>query len=443
MIETREEQDVYLLEFSRLEQEAAGGPAWLWNLRKRAIERFRELGFPTTRDEDWKYTNVGPIAKVPFQRSSGELTRSQLGQMPLADLGRRTRLVFVNGRYAGELSSLGGLPEGVRVRSISTALEEGDETLESHLARYARPDDAAFVALNTAFLTGGVLIRVPRGVVAAEPIHVLWISTPAGAPVVSHPRALVLAERESEVTVIEQYVSAADGVSFTNAVTEIVAGEGAVVEYYKLQQESEQAFHVATVQAMQERNSTLHSHNLSFGGSLARNDINSTLDAEGCECILNGLFVAAGRQHVDNHTTLDHAKPHCNSREFYKGILDGRAVGVFNGKIMVRQDAQKTNAIQSNKNLLLSERAVINTKPQLEIYADDVRCTHGATVGQLDKDALFYMQTRGIAQEAARDLLTYAFAGDIFDRMNVEAFRNRFAEVLHRKLSERRRGEDL
>jgi Fe-S cluster assembly protein SufD len=297
------------------------------------------------------------------------------------------------------------------------------------------------VALNTAFAEDGALIEIPRGLVVEEPIHLLFVSTPGTEPAVSHPRNLILAGRESQATIIEAYVGLGDGVYFTNAVSEIVTAEGAVIDHYKLQGESEKAFHVATVQGLQERSSSLNSHNLSFGAALTRNDVNSVLDAEGAECTLNGLFVVAGRQHVDNHTTLDHAKPHCNSHELYKGILDGQAVGVFNGKIMVRKEAQKTNAIQSNKNLLLSEGAVINTKPQLEIYADDVRCTHGATVGQLDRDALFYMQTRGIAREAARDLLTYAFAGDLFDRVNVATVRNRLDEALYSKLSAARRGE--
>jgi len=349
-------------------------------------------------------------------------------------------MVFVNGFYAPGLSALSAVPPGVRVVSIAAALAAGDEALESHLARYARYDGNAFVALNTAFLSDGALIEIPRGVRAEEPIHVLFLTVPGGEPGVSHPRCMILAGRGSQATVVEEYSSLDEGSYFTNEVTEIVTEEGAVVEHVKLQLESPEAFHVGTVQGIQERNSVFNSHNLSFGGSLVRNDVNSVLNAEGAECVLNGLFVAGARQHVDNHTALDHAKPHCNSRELYKGILDGDATGVFNGKILVRKDAQKTNAIQSNKNLLLSKNAVVNTKPQLEIYADDVRCTHGATVGQLDAEALFYMQSRGIPRTAARDLLTYAFAADILDRMTVTGLRGRLEEILYRKLSEGRQG---
>lgn len=438
MIGTTERQDFYVSRFERLERERPAGSAWLRSLQKGAISRFAELGFPTTHNEDWKYTSAGPIAKTPFAPAERDGHRIRRKQLP--DAGCRIRMVFVNGFYAPELSTLSALPPGVRVVSIAAALAAGDEKLESHLACYAQYDGHAFVALNTAFLSDGALIEIPRGMHVEEPVHVLFATVPGGEPAVSHPRCLILAGRGSQAAVVEEYTSLGEGSYFTNAVTEIVAEEGAVLEHVKLQLESPEAFHVATVQGIQERNSVFNSHNLSFGGALVRNDVNSVLDAEGAECVLNGLFVAGARQHVDNHTTLDHAKPHCNSRELYKGILAGDATGVFNGKILVRKDAQKTNAIQSNKNLLLSENAVVNTKPQLEIYADDVRCTHGATVGQLDAEALFYMQSRGIERTAARDLLTYAFAADILDRMTVNSFRGRLEETLYRKLSAGRQG---
>lgn len=409
------------------------GPQWLTKLRRDSMDRFAALGFPTTHDEQWKYTNVSPIAKLNFE--PGAPARAELSSVPQADAGCDTRLVFVNGGFSRELSSLDKLPRGVKAGSLAELLRTGDPTLESHLARYAEFDQHAFVALNTALAEDGAVVEIARDAILEQPIHLVFVSLPDGRPTVSHPRNLILAGRGSQAAVIETHAGPAGAVYFTNTVTEIVVAEGAVVDHYKLQHESEQAFHVATVQAVQDRGSVLNSHNVSFGAALARNDINSVLDAEGTECCLNGLFIATGRQHVDNHTLLDHAKPHSNSRELYKGILGGSGVGVFHGSIVVRKDAQKINAIQANRNLLLSGQAVINTKPQLEIFADDVRCTHGATVGQLDKEALFYMQSRGIAEAEARGLLTYAFAGEVLDRMRWQPVRDRLEGELRRILS--------
>jgi Fe-S cluster assembly protein SufD len=407
-------------------------PAWMSRLRRDAMDRFAALGFPTTHDEDWKYTNISPIAKVSFE--PGTLSSVDL-ESPLADLGCEARLVFVNGRFSTELSSTGGLSRGAGVNNLAFLLHAGSETLERHFGRYAAFDKRAFVALNTALAEDGAVVEIAKDAVLEQPIHLVFISTPSGRPTVSHPRNLILAGQGSQAAIVETYLGPPGSTYFTNAVTEILVGEGAVMDHYKLQHESEQAFHVATVQAVQDRGSVLNSHNVSLGASLARSDVNSILDAEGAECYLNGLFVAAGRQHVDNHTMLDHAKPHCTSRELYKGILGGSGTGVFNGKIVVRKDAQKTNAFQSNRNLLLSEHAAVNTKPQLEIYADDVRCTHGATVGQLDREALFYMQSRGIAAAQARRLLTHAFAGEVLDRMRWQPVRSRLEDELHRILS--------
>jgi Fe-S cluster assembly protein SufD len=314
------------------------------------------------------------------------------------------------------------------VASLGRNFETNPEQVEPHLAQYASYRGHAFTALNTAFLEDGAFVSIARGKVVEEPIHLLFLSTTHGEGAVCHPRSLILAGEGSQATVIESYVGTGDDVYFTNAVTEIVAGPAAVVDHYKLQRESEEAFHVATLQVQQARNSTLSSHAVTLGGALVRNEVNAVLDDEGCTCTLNGLYLAAGRQHVDNHTVIDHARPRCTSHELYKGILDGQAHGVFNGKIYVRQDAQKTDAKQTNQTLLLSEDATINTKPQLEIYADDVKCTHGATVGQLDDEALFYLRTRGIDKEAARHLLTYAFANDVISRVKVAPVRAHLEE---------------
>ncbi len=413
---------------------SVGAPDWLAKLRRNAFDRFAELGFPTTHDEDWKYTNVSAIAKTRFE--PGQMVAAVPDRFPLADMGCATRLVFVNGHFSRDLSSLEHAQRGVRVHSLKELLLAGSQTVESHFARYARFDKQAFVALNTALAEDGAVVEVDKDAVPGEPVHLLFLSVPNGGPTVSHPRNLIVAGRGSQASVIETYVGAGGAAYFTNAVTEIVLGDGAVLDHYRVQQESDQAFHVATVQAIQGRQSVFSSHNVALGAALARNDVNSVLDAEGAECFLNGLFFAAGSRHVDNHTMLDHAKPHCQSRELYKGILAGRGVGVFNGKIVVRKDAQKTNAIQSSRNLLLSGEAVVNTKPQLEIFADDVRCTHGATVGQIDQEALFYMQSRGIPAGAARQLLIHAFAGEVLDHMKWQPAREKLAAVLHKILSE-------
>jgi Fe-S cluster assembly protein SufD len=319
--------------------------------------------------------------------------------------------------------------------------------VQQHLARYARYRDRAFVALNTALMEDGAYVRIPRGVIVEEPIHLLFVGSAAdGAPAVSHPRILIVAEENSQATVIETFVGVGDGVGrptpglpdggvyFTNAVTEIVAAENAVLDHYRVQRESETAFHIATQWVQQARSSNFASHAISLGGALVRTDITAVLDGPGIESTLNGLYVVGGQQHVDTHTAIDHAQPHCNSHELYKGILDGRATAVFNGKIFVRQDAQKTDAKQTNQNLLLSRDAVIDTKPQLEIFADDVRCTHGATVGQLDADALFYLRSRGIDAAEARALLTYAFASDILGRIKVAPLRTALEELLFTRL---------
>ena len=448
----KENQEPYFASFAELEKRLGGGAgSWIHQLRRQAIARFGELGFPTTHQEEWKYTNVAPLVRVPFQPAGEQarlrsvdlpspdlLSPEELARAPLAGVAKN-RLVFVNGSYSVELSSTAGLPEGIRAVSLAEALagEAGRSgELEQHLARHAGYDQQPFVALNTAFLEQGAFLRIPRGLVLEEPIQLLFVSTGDAAPHISHPRNLILLERESQVAVVESYVGLGETVYFTNAVTEIVVGENAVVQHYKLQQESQRAFHVATVQVRQARSSVFTNHNISLGGALVRNDLTAVLDGEGAECTLNGLYLGTGRQHIDNHTTLDHARPHCSSHETYKGILDGRATGVFNGGIIVRQDAQKTNAKQSNRNLLLSEAAVINTKPQLQIWADDVRCTHGATIGQIDQDALFYLRTRGIDQQAARHLLTYAFASELLGQMNLEAVRGWAETELFAQLAE-------
>lgn len=405
------------------------GPAWLPPLRRAAMSRFSELGFPTRHDEEWRFTHIGPIAETAFQpaETAPHLTADALTGTLFEGA---INLVFVNGRYAPELSSQGKLPKGLKAGSLADALKNDASSLEPHLGRYAGFENHAFVALNTALFEDGPFVAVARGAVIEEPIHLLYVSTGGETPTVTHPRALIVGGENSQATVLETFIGTSDTVYFTNAVTEVVLEANAVLDHYKVNRESLSAYHIATLQTQLARSSNFSSHSITVGGSIVRNDANAVLSDEGIECTLNGLYLANGKRLVDNHTAIDHAMPNCNSHEVYKGILDDQARGVFNGKIFVRQDAQKTDAKQTNKTLLLSEDAQINTKPQLEIFADDVKCTHGATVGQLDSTQLFYLRSRGIAEADARAMLIYAFAGDIVNRIKIEAVRDQLDELL-------------
>lgn len=390
----------------------------LEEIRSEAARFFAERGFPTPRQEEWRFTNVAPIAKLTFApaeeaaRGLDEELRAELARLGWGGL----RLVFVDGRYAPELSTA-KWPRGVTAGPLTSA----NGTAARHLARYAPHQEHAFVAWNTASFRDGAFVEVAAGTVLEEPVELVYLSTRAGAPVVSHPRSLVVAGRASQLTLIEVY--AGRGTDYlSNAVTEIVAAEGAVVDHYKLELEDTGAFHVGTVQVQAARDVNLSTCAVSLGGKLVRNEVNTVL-SQGASATLNGLYVVSGTQHIDNRTVVDHAEPNGTSFELYKGILDDRASGVFNGKIVVRQPAQKTDAKQTNKNLLLSKEAVINTKPELRIFADDVRCTHGATIGQIDREAIFYLTSRGIGEREARELLTLAFARDILDRVRLEPLR--------------------
>ncbi len=433
MTAVKDAQETYLSNFEARERElAAAGPSWLNEIRRAAIHRFAELGFPTRRDEQWKYTNLAPLASLSFQPAGlagPEVGAKKLKEFPCWDL-ECTRLVFINGHYSRELSTIDGLPKGVKVGSLARAFHQEPAVLEEHLARYAEFQNHAFVALNTAFMTDGAFVEIPKGLVLDKPIYLLFLSAANGRPTLTHPRNLILAGRESQATLIETYVGLDEGTYLTNAVSEIVAGEGAVLQYCKVQRETRQAFHVGMLQIQQERSSSVTTHSFAFGGSLDREDLNAVLGGEGADCLLHGLYVTRGKQHVDNHTVIDHAKAHCSSRELYKGVLDDQSTGVFNGGIIVRKDAQKTDSKQSNKNLLLSEGAVINTKPQLEIFADDVKCTHGATIGQVDPEAVFYLRSRGIGREEARSLLTFAFANEIIEGIKYAPLRDRLRDTL-------------
>jgi len=421
-------------------------PAEIRTLRERASERFGELGFPTQREEAWRFTNVAPIARTEWAPAAPPAAASPALDAALAPyvFPAAATLVFVDGRFAPRLSRTAGLGEGpgegVIATPLSEALERHPEKVLPHLGRHAGFGQASFVALNTALFEDGVFLWLPRGAVVERPIHLIFAMGGAaaadGRPAVTFPRNLVVVGENAQATLVETYVGLApeEPVYFTCPVTELAAGPGSVVDHYKVQRESRAAFHVATFELVQDRSSQLSSHSISLGGALVRNDVNALLDGEGSDTILNGLYMIGGRQFVDNHMRVEHAKAHCTSHELYKGVLEGKARSIFNGLIHVRHGAQKTDAKQSNRNLLLSPDAVANSNPQLEIFADDVRCTHGSTVGQLDDDAVFYLRSRGIGAEAARSLLTYAFASDIVERIKVEPVRRDLEEFLFTRL---------
>ncbi len=417
------------------------GSAWptgLTERRRQAIDRFGEIGFPSRRAEQWRFINLNRITQTSFR-----LPQSFNG-FGAPDLEKYSyegchQMVVVNGRYSAEHSRIGELPEGVIVGSLAAAAEQHPELVERYVGRFAKFENHPFVALNTAFLRDGAFIYVPKGIHVEQPINLICLGVPEAEPVAFYPRNLIVAEESAQVTVVEQYATiesdnGGSGVYLTSPVTEVEAGANSTIDHYKLQRESIDAIHMATFQIHQQRDSNVSSHSISWGGGLVRNDVNAVLDGEGCESTLNGLYMVEGEQQIDNHMRMDHAMPNCNSHELYKGILEGKARAVFNGLIHVHPDAQKTDAKQTNRNLLLSKEALCNSHPQLEIFADDVKCTHGSTTGHLDALAVFYLRSRGIGEEAARSLLTYAFAADIVERIKVDAVRNELVEFLFRRL---------
>ncbi len=419
----------YVEQFRRFAANGGGGgeaPEWVRAMRSSALERFTHLGFPTTKNEDWHFTSVAPIAErlfVPLTAISGDVRRTEIEPFLFSGTARWPLAVFVNGRFAPELSHLEHLPAGVRVLPLARAWDEAPE-LARRIGTVARFEAQPFTALNTAFLHDGAVVHVAADRVVEHPIHLVFVTDQHGANGVSHPRSLVVAEPNARATVIESYVGL-DGASyFTNAVTEVVVERGATLAHYKLQRENPGAYHVGTIEAVQARDSHYVSFSLATGGALSRTNIGTLLDGEGCGATLNGLYMLDGAQHGDHQTRIEHAQPNTFSRELYKGVLDGQSHGVFNGKVYVRPVAQKTDGKQTNNTLLLSERAQIDTKPQLEIFADDVKCTHGATVGRLDEGSLFYMKSRGIGAEEARKLLTYAFAADVLETIENDVVRD-------------------
>ncbi|HMF56584.1 MAG TPA: Fe-S cluster assembly protein SufD [Pyrinomonadaceae bacterium] len=437
------EENSYSLAHQELQNESGGVALWVKRLRDEAFESFTLNGFPTPEQEEWKYTNVAQIARAKFETVVGRDVASEITPEQIAPFvyeeAKSSRLVFINGVFNERLSSLEGLPRGVVAINLAEALAEGEQAalVREHLSRGAGFDGQPFTAFNTAFLSGGAFLFFPKGQTVETPVHLLFLSSSSDERLLSFPRVLIVAGRESSATVIESYASMGDGEYLTDAVIEVVLEEGARVRHYKVQNESEQSYHIARTVAELGRNSSYNSTAITLGAKLSRHDITVNFKREGAECWIDGLYIVEDGQHADTHSVIDHQLPHCTSRQLYKGILDGKSRAVFNGKVFVRHGAQGTDAIQTNRNLMLSDDARVDTKPQLEIFADDVKCAHGATVGQLDEEELFYLTSRGLHPDLARNLLTYGFAEEVIDKIKVDSIKAQLDEAVLNRLNAR------
>jgi Fe-S cluster assembly protein SufD len=438
MTQTRDTRTPYLDAFARFQPRLNGKSSLpLQAIRRQAIQHFGALGFPAPRDEEWRYTSVAPITRTDFVPATDtDPLPSPTEVAPyLFETLDGAQLVFVNGRYVPQLSTPGTPADGVSAKSLAAALVEDADLVRAHLTRHAEYSQEPFTALNTAFLDDGAFVRVARNTQAVAPIQLLFISTSHAAPTVSYPRLLLLAEDNARVSLVESHVGLTDAPYLTNVVAEMFLGPGAHVDHYRIQRDGDAAFHISDLRVVEERDATFCSTCFTLSGRLTRNHVHTLLRGEGIDSSLNGLYLTDGSQHVDNHTLIEHCAPHCRSSEYYKGIMDGQSTGVFCGQILVHRKAQKTDAYQANRNLLLSDQANINTKPQLEIYADDVKCSHGATIGQLDQDAIFYLRSRGIGERRARRLLTRAFADEIVDRVHIEPVQQQLKGLVTGRLS--------
>lgn len=414
--------------------------SWLDRLRERAMDHFEQVGFPSVKEEEWKYTNVAPIARTGFSPlvsddASSAVTKQELAAFIYPE-AEKSRLVFVNGLLRADLSSLSGLPEGVVAVDLAEAFDSDRyaHVVQEYLARVVDCEENGFTALNTAFISHGAFVSIPKGSTVESPLHLLFFSDTPQSNRAVFPRVLIVAEENSNATVIESYVSLSDDVYFTNAVVEILLKDSARLEHYRVQDESAAAFHVTTTKADLGRNTAFDTTNITLGAQLSRHNLSVNMDHEGSECWVDGLYIIGNGQHTDTHSVIDHKQPHCTSHQLYKGILDGKSRAVFNGKVFVRHGAQKTDAMQTNKNLLLSNEAHVDTKPQLEIFADDVKCAHGAAIGQLDEDELFYLESRGIHADLARNLLTYGFAEEVISKIKVESIKAQLDAVVLNRL---------
>ncbi len=422
-------RDRFAAPFEAFQRGLGAEPGWLASLRRASLAHFAEQGLPTTRWEDWRYTSLAPLANERFELAARETPRPEWDEA-LAGAAPKfacSEYVFAGGRFEPSVSTPGALTGDVHVASLARMLRESPERLEARLGRLVDAKAHPFAALNTAYFGDGAVLFAPENARSAQPMHVVFAAVPGR---VQHPRVLIVAAPGSRVVLIQDHVSLGDGASFTNALTEVHVGPGAHVEWVLVQRENASGFHTSGLHVRLERDARFEAHTLSLGGRLVRNDVRAELAGEGAECSLQGLFVGDGEQLLDNHTTVDHAVPHGTSRELYKGILRGSARGVFRGRVIVRPDAQQTSADQQNPNLLLSDAARVNTRPQLEIHADDVKCSHGSSIGQIDPDALFYLRSRGIGEPAARALLTRGFAAEVLRALPVAALGEALAERL-------------
>ena len=411
----------------------ANSPAWLREIRAQGMASFDLVGFPTaTRgNEKWKYTNVSPIAGATFQypfevESNGVRPAAIRALAPWHESW--TRLAFVNGAYSPALST--PPPTGLRAANLAEVIQGNGDVIGSHLSRHATVEDDGFTAINTAFLRDGAVVHVPEGSAPEAVLHLLFVTTKRPQPVVTYPRTLIVAGPNSRLTVIESYVGLSQGEYFTNSVAEIVAEEGARIEHYRYLAESPDAFHIGTTRVYLSRDSAFNTVSFARGARLARNDLQVLLDGPGASCQVNGLYLTSGTEHIDNHIDIDHARPHTSSDQYFKGVLADRSRAIFSGRVLIRKDAQKTFARQADKNLILSDGARVHTKPSLEIFADDVQATHGATAGAIAEDALFYMMSRGLDEQTARNLLIHGFASEIVETVRVEPLRAHLDQVL-------------
>jgi len=437
----QEVKDIYIKQYRLFEQSLNGvRHDSIHQIRRKAIEQFEKLGFPTTKHEEWRFTNISPLTRTQFtpayQVEAQEISEEQFNKISIKRLNG-IKLIFINGKYSEKLSDK-SFPKGIEISSLAHILQNENTSLHKIIEHFANIENNSFTSLNTSFLLEGVFIQIHANIEINEPIYLVYITTDTKTPLIIHPRNIIMVAKNSKASIIEHYISTENNSNFTNAVSEIRLDENAVLEHNKIQTESNNAFHIGSTYIEQLSKSKFTSNSIMIGGSLVRNNIYATLNGEETECTLNGLSLASGNQLIDNHTSIDHAKPNCSSREFYKAILDGKARGVFNGKIYVRKDSQKTDSKQTNKTLLLSDEATMNTKPQLEIFADDVKCTHGAAIGYLDSDSLFYLRSRGISENIARDILTYAFANDIIERITIEPIQEYLHNILFSRFKKAR-----
>ena len=420
----------YLADFKQLQNIKKDD--WFSKQRQSAFNIFQKSGFPSTRKENWKYTDVRPIAKNLFSNianSNVVINDDEIDAILFKDL-ECIELVFVNGTYSEKYSNIKNLPNELTIKNMANALGNDEDFLKKHLSQYVNDNSSSFTALNTAFIQDGAYINVPSDLILERPISITYVSKDNSNIFATHPRNLIFMGENSKATIIENYIGIDNTNYFTNAVTETSLSQGASLKHYKIQQESSNAFHIGNLNASQNKDSRFESHSISIGGALVRNDINAQLNEEGAEIIMNGLYMTDNAQHIDNHTRVDHFKPYTQSNQNYRGVLNGKSRGVFNGKVVVHPQAQKIEAYQNNANLLLSDDAEIDTKPELEIYADDVKCNHGATIGQLDNDMLFYLRSRAVDEQTARSLLTYAFVDEIINNISFQSIKNKLEHLI-------------